>query len=124
MIAATRGLPHDETQFATFGIPNVPDTGKPGTYEAFKEQVGLRLEATREPRTIDTAKNNTGHTRAGAAASRVGTCAAKYCPTSRVDSRVGGRSGGQDSQKRKPGRVGGAGPDIIVIDKLEKPSDN
>ncbi len=39
----------DETQFATFGRVNVPDTGKPNIYEAFREQLGLRLEATRAP---------------------------------------------------------------------------
>ena len=42
----------DETQFATFGTPNVPDTGKPNIYEAFREQLGLRLEATRAPADI------------------------------------------------------------------------
>jgi uncharacterized protein (TIGR03435 family) len=42
----------DETQFASFGTPNVPDTGKPNIYEAFKEQLGLRLEATRAPADI------------------------------------------------------------------------
>lgn len=39
----------DETQFATFGRVNVPDTGKPNIYEAFREQLGLRLEAMRAP---------------------------------------------------------------------------
>jgi uncharacterized protein (TIGR03435 family) len=42
----------DETQFATFGRVNVPDTGKPNIYEAFREQLGLRLEATRAPADI------------------------------------------------------------------------
>ena len=42
----------DETQFATFGRVNVPDTGKPNIYEAFREQLGLRLEATRAPAAI------------------------------------------------------------------------
>jgi uncharacterized protein (TIGR03435 family) len=42
----------DETQFASFGTPNVPDTGKPNIYEAFREQLGLRLEATRAPATL------------------------------------------------------------------------
>jgi uncharacterized protein (TIGR03435 family) len=42
----------DETQFASFGTPNVPDTGKPNIYEAFKEQLGLRLDATRAPADI------------------------------------------------------------------------
>jgi uncharacterized protein (TIGR03435 family) len=42
----------DETQFATFGTPNVPDTGKPNIYEAFREQLGLRLEAARAPADI------------------------------------------------------------------------
>jgi len=35
----------DETQFG--GGAKVPDTGKPNIYEAFREQLGLRLEATR-----------------------------------------------------------------------------
>ena len=39
-------------QFATFGRVNVPDTGKPNIYEAFREQLGLRLEATRAPADI------------------------------------------------------------------------
>jgi uncharacterized protein (TIGR03435 family) len=42
----------DQSQFASFGTPNVPDTGKPNIYEAFKEQLGLRLEATRAPADI------------------------------------------------------------------------
>ena len=42
----------DETQFASFGTPNVTETGKPNIYEAFKEQLGLRLEATRAPADI------------------------------------------------------------------------
>ena len=39
-------------QFASFGTPNVPDSGKPNIYEAFREQLGLRLEATRAPANI------------------------------------------------------------------------
>jgi uncharacterized protein (TIGR03435 family) len=39
----------DETQF---GGAKVPDTGKPNIYEAFREQLGLRLEATRAPADI------------------------------------------------------------------------
>jgi uncharacterized protein (TIGR03435 family) len=43
----------DETQFATFGSSvSVPDTGKPNIYEAFGEQLGLKLEATRAPATV------------------------------------------------------------------------
>ncbi len=42
----------DETQFASFGTPNVPETGKPNIYEAFREQLGLRLEATKAPADI------------------------------------------------------------------------
>jgi uncharacterized protein (TIGR03435 family) len=43
----------DETQFATFGTPQqLPDTGKPNIYEAFRQQLGLRLEATRAPADI------------------------------------------------------------------------
>ena len=43
----------DETQFASFGPASPqPDTGKPNIYEAFKEQLGLKLEATRTPATI------------------------------------------------------------------------
>jgi uncharacterized protein (TIGR03435 family) len=43
----------DETQFATFGrVEPQPDTGKPNIYEAFREQLGLRLEATRAPADI------------------------------------------------------------------------
>ncbi len=43
----------DETQFATFGQPSQqPDTGKPNIYEAFREQLGLRLESTRAPADI------------------------------------------------------------------------
>jgi bla regulator protein blaR1 len=40
----------DETQFG--GAAKVPDTGKPNIYEAFREQLGLRLEATRAPADI------------------------------------------------------------------------
>ena len=39
----------DETQF---GGAKAPDTGKPNIYEAFREQLGLRLEATRAPADI------------------------------------------------------------------------
>ena len=39
----------DETQF---GGAKVPDNGKPNIYEAFREQLGLRLEATRAPADI------------------------------------------------------------------------
>jgi uncharacterized protein (TIGR03435 family) len=39
----------DETQF---GGAKVPDTGKPNIYEAFREQLGLRLEAMRAPADI------------------------------------------------------------------------
>jgi uncharacterized protein (TIGR03435 family) len=42
----------DETQFASFGTANVTDTGKPNIYEAFREQLGLKLEATRAPADI------------------------------------------------------------------------
>jgi uncharacterized protein (TIGR03435 family) len=43
----------DETQFASFGTPQqLPDTGKPNIYEAFREQLGLKLEATRAPADI------------------------------------------------------------------------
>jgi len=42
----------DQTQFATFGRVNVPENGKPNIYEAFREQLGLRLEATRAPADI------------------------------------------------------------------------
>jgi uncharacterized protein (TIGR03435 family) len=42
----------DETQFATFGRVDQPETGKPNIYEAFREQLGLRLEATRAPADI------------------------------------------------------------------------
>lgn len=43
----------DETQFATFGSASqLPETGKPNIYEAFREQLGLKLEATRAPATI------------------------------------------------------------------------
>ena len=40
----------DESQFASFGtLQQLPDTGKPNLYEAFRAQLGLRLEATRAP---------------------------------------------------------------------------
>ena len=43
----------DETQFASFGTPQqLPDSGKPNIYEAFREQLGLKLEATRAPADI------------------------------------------------------------------------
>lgn len=43
----------DETQFATFGSASqLPETGKPNIYEAFREQLGLKLEAIRAPATI------------------------------------------------------------------------
>jgi bla regulator protein blaR1 len=43
----------DETQFASFGPGSpVADTGKPNIYEAFREQLGLRLESTRAPADI------------------------------------------------------------------------
>ena len=43
----------DESQFASFGtLQQLPDTGKPNIYEAFREQLGLRLEATRAPADI------------------------------------------------------------------------
>ena len=43
----------DETQFASFGQPSqVPETGKPNIYEAFWEQLGLKLEATKAPADI------------------------------------------------------------------------
>jgi len=43
----------DETQFATFGqSQSVPETGRPNIYEAFREQLGLKLEATRASATI------------------------------------------------------------------------
>jgi len=35
----------DETQFASFGPPQPqPDDGKPSIYEAFQQQLGLKLE--------------------------------------------------------------------------------
>jgi uncharacterized protein (TIGR03435 family) len=43
----------DESQFASFGtLQQLPDNGKPNIYEAFREQLGLRLEATRAPADI------------------------------------------------------------------------
>jgi uncharacterized protein (TIGR03435 family) len=43
----------DETQFGSFGqSQSVPETGKPNIYEAFREQLGLKLEATRAPAII------------------------------------------------------------------------
>ena len=43
----------DETQFASFGsAQSIPETGKPNIYEAFREQLGLKLESTRAPADI------------------------------------------------------------------------
>jgi uncharacterized protein (TIGR03435 family) len=40
----------DEFQFASFGPPQqFPDNGKPNIFQAFQEQLGLKLEATRAP---------------------------------------------------------------------------
>ena len=40
----------DEFQFATLGSPpQLPDTGKPNIFQAFQEQLGLKLESTRAP---------------------------------------------------------------------------
>jgi uncharacterized protein (TIGR03435 family) len=40
----------DETQFASFGPPQQqPDNGKPSIYEAFQQQLGLKLERARVP---------------------------------------------------------------------------
>jgi uncharacterized protein (TIGR03435 family) len=43
----------EESQPASVGPAQpVPETGKPNIYEAFREQLGLKLEATRAPATI------------------------------------------------------------------------
>jgi uncharacterized protein (TIGR03435 family) len=41
----------DETQFASFGPPQAPppDSGKPNIYEAFQQQLGLKLERGKAP---------------------------------------------------------------------------
>ena len=40
----------DETQFASFGPPpQLPDNGKPSIYDAFQQQLGLKLERARVP---------------------------------------------------------------------------
>jgi uncharacterized protein (TIGR03435 family) len=40
----------DEFQFGSFGAPpQVPDAGKPNIFQAFQEQLGLKLEATKAP---------------------------------------------------------------------------
>ena len=40
----------DEFQFASFGtLPQLPDTGKPNIFQAFEQQLGLKLESTRAP---------------------------------------------------------------------------
>jgi len=40
----------DEFQFASFGpLPQLPDTGKPNIFQAFQEQLGLKLESTKAP---------------------------------------------------------------------------
>jgi uncharacterized protein (TIGR03435 family) len=40
----------DEFQFASFGpVSQLPDTGKPNIFQAFQEQLGLKLEATKAP---------------------------------------------------------------------------
>jgi uncharacterized protein (TIGR03435 family) len=40
----------DDSQFASFGPRQpIPDNGKPNTFEAFQEQLGLKLEATQAP---------------------------------------------------------------------------
>jgi uncharacterized protein (TIGR03435 family) len=40
----------DEFQFSSFGpLPQLPDTGKPNIFQAFQEQLGLKLESTRAP---------------------------------------------------------------------------
>jgi uncharacterized protein (TIGR03435 family) len=40
----------DETQFASFGRPQQqPDNGKPSIYDAFQQQLGLKLERARVP---------------------------------------------------------------------------
>jgi len=38
----------DQFQFASFGpLPQLPDTGKPNIFQAFQEQLGLKLESTK-----------------------------------------------------------------------------
>ncbi len=38
----------DEFQFASFGpLPKLPDTGKPNIFQAFQDQLGLKLESTK-----------------------------------------------------------------------------
>jgi len=40
----------DEFQFASFGPPQqLPDTGKPSIFQAFQDQLGLKLESTKAP---------------------------------------------------------------------------
>jgi uncharacterized protein (TIGR03435 family) len=40
----------DETQFASFGPPQQqPDNGKPSIYDAFQQQLGLKLERAKVP---------------------------------------------------------------------------
>jgi uncharacterized protein (TIGR03435 family) len=40
----------DEFQFTSFGPrPQLPDTGKPNIFQAFQEQLGLKLDSTRAP---------------------------------------------------------------------------
>jgi len=40
----------DEFQFSSFGpLPKLPDTGKPNIFQAFQEQLGLKLESTKAP---------------------------------------------------------------------------
>ena len=40
----------DEFQFASFGPrPQLPDNGKPNIFQAFQEQLGLKLESTKAP---------------------------------------------------------------------------
>ena len=40
----------DEFQFTSFGpLPKLPDTGKPNIFQAFQDQLGLKLESTKAP---------------------------------------------------------------------------
>jgi uncharacterized protein (TIGR03435 family) len=40
----------DQFQFTSFGpLPQLPDTGKPNIFQAFQEQLGLKLESTKAP---------------------------------------------------------------------------
>jgi uncharacterized protein (TIGR03435 family) len=40
----------DEFQFASFGAqPPMPDNGKPNIFQAFQDQLGLKLESTKAP---------------------------------------------------------------------------